>query len=216
MEQLFEKHRPRNLEAVIGQDKAVKVCSRLMGQGNRAIWFSGQSGTGKTTLARILAGAFADDLYVREMTGRDLTVEALETICENVRHYPLHGKGHCVIINEAHGLSRNVIERLLQALEAPDLTEIQLWIFTTTRVGQERLFDCQIDAGALMSRCLFIGLGTRGLCPAFAQRAKEIAELEGLNGKPVERYERELKDGKAKGNNFRALLQCIEAGEMME
>jgi DNA polymerase III gamma/tau subunit len=65
---LYEKHRPKALADVKGQDKAVKIISRLIqnGAGGRCFWISGASGTGKTTLAKIIADSIADDLYVQE------------------------------------------------------------------------------------------------------------------------------------------------------
>ncbi len=60
---LFEQHRPKTLDAVLGQGKAVKTIERLLerGIGGRALWISGASGTGKTTLARIIADHIADE-----------------------------------------------------------------------------------------------------------------------------------------------------------
>jgi hypothetical protein len=48
---------------------------------------------------------------------------------------------------------------------------------------------------------------------AFAERAREIAGKEGLDGKPIEAYEALAARCKY---NFRAMLQEIESGAMME
>ena len=54
---LTEKHRPQSWAEVIGQPKAVGVLRSLAerGWGARALWISGKSGAGKTTLAMIYA-----------------------------------------------------------------------------------------------------------------------------------------------------------------
>ena len=52
-----------------------------------------------------------------------------------------------------------------------------------------------------------------GLAEAFAQRAHEIADAEGLNGRPVSSYVNLAKRCK---NNFRQMLQRIEAGQMLD
>ena len=71
--QLHEKYRPANFADVIGQPKAVASLQGLAarsGFGGRAIWLSGASGTGKTTLARIIAATVADGWAVTELVGR--------------------------------------------------------------------------------------------------------------------------------------------------
>ena len=62
--QLFEKYRPRAFDDVVGQDKAVAVLRRLERSGGlagRAYFVSGASGTGKSTLGRIIAGMVGDE-----------------------------------------------------------------------------------------------------------------------------------------------------------
>lgn len=85
-------------------------------------------------------------------------------------------------------------------------------IFTTTRDGQEQLFEDQIDAGPLLSRCIPIRLTNQGLAPLFAKRAREIAREVHMDSRLDKAYLNLVQQCK---NNLRAVLQAIEAGDML-
>lgn len=211
MEQLYEKYRPHSWPEVVGQDKVLnEICQlRKRGLAGRAYWISGQSGTGKTTIARLLAAEVADQWYIEEHDATGLTVSALNRIESAMQTYSMGKGGRAFIINEAHGLSRPAVRQLLVLLER--LPSHVIMIFTTTTEGQLTFFEDKQDAGPLLSRCLRLDLSRRGLAEPFAQRAYEIANKEGLNGRPIEQYIRLCKEYR---NNMRAVLQAIETGEM--
>lgn len=207
---LYEKYRPKKLSEIVGQSKAVGKIRQLNknGMGSRAFWISGLSGTGKTSLARIIAAKIADEFYVTEYDNA-IGVEDLEQINMSMNFYGGGKGGRAFIINEAHGLRKWIIQEFLGILER--IPEHVVFVFTTTKAGQEGLFEDQIDAGPLLSRCIEITLRTKNLEKTFAKRARQIAIKEHLNGKTLTGYEKLARDCKS---NFRTMLQKIEAGEM--
>jgi replication-associated recombination protein RarA len=211
---LVERYRPATWAEVVGQDKTVSKLLALKERNalaGRAYWLSGQSGTGKTTIARLIALEVADEFAVEELDSTALTVSRLREMEKDLSAFGWGDKaGRAVIVNEAHGLRKDVIRELLVVLER--IPAHCAWIFTTTADGQESLFADYDDAAPLLSRCTVLPLARRDLAKAFAARAREIAQREGLDGQPIEKYLRLVQDCK---NNLRAVLQEIEAGGML-
>src|SRR5580698_2505752 len=89
---LAEKYRPSSWNEVIGQEKVISRLLALRDRGGlagRAYWLSGQSGTGKTTIARLIAQEVADEFNITELDAATLTVSELVEIEREMCSYGL-------------------------------------------------------------------------------------------------------------------------------
>jgi DNA polymerase-3 subunit gamma/tau len=208
---LPERYRPQTWSEVVGQSKVVETIERLRPRGltGRAYFLSGASGTGKTTIALLIAREVADEVCIEEYDAGELTGPMIRDLERRLAVKGLGKGGRAIVVNEAHGLKPEAIRALLVALER--IPSHALWCFTTTQEGKETLFDKE-DASPLMSRCLRLDLARRDLAKPFAERCRQIAQAEGLDGLPIERYVKLLQECR---NNCRAALQAVEAGEML-
>jgi replication-associated recombination protein RarA len=210
---LAEKYRPTNWVSIVGNKRAIQTVNLLRTRSDtlagRAFWIGGPSGTGKTTIARIIAAECADPICTFEVDGKELTTATIEEWERKSRLYGWNGKGWAFIVNEAHGLSRTLITRFLTVLER--IRTHCVWIFTTTTSGQLRLFEDQIDAGPLLSRCVELQTEVSDLDVAL--HVQRIATAEGLNGQPVTAY---VEMGKRYHWNIRAMLHAVESGAMLQ
>jgi hypothetical protein len=123
--------RPSSFDQFIGNEKVIKYIQSMVKTGHipTALMFSGPTGVGKTTLARLISKSLDGDLM--EVNASDDTgVDKARSIAEDSMHKPLFGKYRIILLDEAHQLSKQAQNALLKHVEdAPSST---IWILCTT------------------------------------------------------------------------------------
>lgn len=135
---ILTKYRPTTFDEVVGQEVAIKsLKAAIAKRSNHAFIFTGPSGTGKTTLARIAAkelGCVPQSLMEIDAASNS-GVDAMREIVRSMQ-YAGFGKdaARVVIIDEAHALSAAAWQVTLKATE--DAPKNAFWFFCTTEPGK--------------------------------------------------------------------------------
>jgi len=141
---LYRRHRPRTFEEVVGQEHIVRTLTNAidLGKVHHAYLFVGSRGTGKTSMAKLLAcalnaqgGPRADfdpeepasrailagtSLDVVEMDAASHnSVDDIRDLRENVGLAPMEGGSRVYILDEAHMLTTQAWNAFLKTLEEP-------------------------------------------------------------------------------------------------
>lgn len=135
---LYRKYRPQSFEEVLGQDHIVPILKSAVKTGriSHAYLFSGSRGTGKTSLARILAKeAGCSDIDLIEIDAASSRgIDEIRALREAVRLSPMQGKVKVYIIDEVHMLTKEAFNALLKTLEEPPAHAI--FILATTELDK--------------------------------------------------------------------------------
>jgi DNA polymerase-3 subunit gamma/tau len=121
---LAVKYRPNSLKEVIGQDHVIKSLKSLISSKEvpHSYIFTGPSGTGKTTLARILAKEFnVDPVNLIESDAASFNgIDDMREITENLQYRAFGSRPNkLVILDECHALSKQAWQSLLKTVEEP-------------------------------------------------------------------------------------------------
>jgi putative ATPase len=117
---LAARLRPRTLDEVVGQEHLVgpgaplRVLAESDRVGSAILW--GPAGTGKTTLARLLADASAKHFTTLSATGAGVK-DVREALADAERRLGEHGQGTILFIDEVHRFSKSQQDVLLPAVE---------------------------------------------------------------------------------------------------
>lgn len=166
----------------------------------------GESGTGKTTLARVIAKAAGNLSVLQEVDGRDVTSGLVKQWREWFSSRNVFGQA-CVIVNEAQnfGAASSGLMTLCDSMKSGIL-------IMTTMNTQKVVFANTQEDEAVIGRCMTINITTQGLAEAASIRLLEIARTEGKDfGDDGKRTLQLLRDNH---NNIRKTLQAIEAGAL--
>jgi len=133
---LYRKYRPQSWEEVIGQEHVVRTLTNALklGRVSHAYLFAGPRGTGKTTIARLLAKSLGcGDLDLIEIdAASNRGIDEIRELRNGIKFAPTKGKYKVFIIDEVHQLTKEAFNALLKTLEEPPAHAV--FVLATTEI----------------------------------------------------------------------------------
>jgi len=190
---LYREYRPQTFDEVVGQKYIVQTLKNEIAQGkvNHAYLFTGPRGTGKTTIAKLIAkglnctgfekpcgecenckaiarGTYPDVIEMDAASNNG--VDEVRNLIEKVRYTPIEGKYKVYIIDEVHMMTGSAFNALLKTLEEPP--ENVVFILATTEVNKV--------PATILSRCQRFDFG-RISQKDLEKKLKEVLEKENIS-----------------------------------
>jgi len=170
---LYQKYRPQDFNEVYGQEHITTILEKTLESGNfsHAYLFEGPRGTGKTSVARIVAKKLkcAPEDVIEIDAASNRKVEHARNLRESVRNLPFRSERKVYIIDEVHMLTSEAFNTLLKTIEEPPAHT--LFILATTEPHK--------IPETIRSRCEIFQFKRPGLA-TLKSMVEKIAEKEGI------------------------------------